>query len=1516
VAVSKITGWGAPYKSSTFRQIASEQVNRNGLMSIIGPVTQTGFIITVPPFTAIQNGLIFKKDVPTSVTSPGMSAPYFLTVTTPTPTNIDNLTFGFAQNPDDITVDTVIIGAYDGNDWRLPPLLSIDGIIEERYLENIQSGAVGPYEGLHTSIIGSNYNTTAGSLVDTTGERQTFLLPYVTPVIGSDPDWKRVDRMIYRRPIDSPNRIGTRKLVLGGTYDTVPAIHHVNNVFTGTGRHTLKTLIASDNTAHLLCMSEAVGSYTLKYAKLSADRLTVETAELDLITNIDETNFDAAIDHNNMIHIVYSSGGNIYYNRASSVGVLLGSAFTVDTQTGYCKNPRCKIDHQSSKVYIVYQSVVGTLNQIFFASRDVLSGGIASSSRLITELSGAAHNLQNPDLYIANDYVLHIVWENTTLTSIQYQKFNDLAEPYTVSPITVSSSVNHIGFGTLVNGAKNPRIIVTDNETPFISFAQDKGAGSYGISIWSAGSAFMRNLFTAGESFLSYDFYVEDVLNDPILAVGRSTDAHIVRLHNQEIDFSILCSSINSQEVSLVKDKKGSLVASWSNTVDGAYFGKTPSATLISAFSQECLSSDVLLARIAQPDALILNWILGGKPGSLYDFLLAHGTSVAMDWEVTAPSAFTLSAGLQVIDMFSNVNYTIADGSYVLGDNEALYILLDGVHTSVTPQVAPVSLIPWDQNAAVLGVIKGNQFNPALMGIAGMVQLDSGEKVIFGQDLPQSIRMRLGIIDESHFQAYTSTVACNSSDTYPQAISNLDVMAGQNRHARVVKMVGSWGRDDAGVFRLDSSCFVQIPGLSETRNEIPAGTLTLATDGDVAYVDLNRTAGSAATLTLSVATLSSMTLTRNTFIVARRIGTDLAVDSLGKSFKPGDLILEASDEALKRVRAIDRVSSTLPTGTTITVDGVALSDGDTVLFANSGINRIAVLYGVGSAISWQPLSVFQGNLTPTSKSCVQVYDGSEINRTLWSYDATRGWYRVSSYQDTAEVLAADFTTAFLPTGSSLTVDGVSIANGDLVLFGNTALNKVYRVTGIGSALSFEPMNLFRGYISPLDGSRVLVQSSDVMWEYDTTVSGWSAITITRQNKTYLGLTSPSKSGGTFTDQLVVGQINNVVQEGDALEQAIKRLDIRQDTLKKVSAVDLLNNTLPTGSSYIPDGVTFVDGDKVLFASAALNGIYQIAGVGTAISWTKLYEFGGSQTPGPKDTVFVSEGMKTNRTVWISDPTAIPPWVKLVDPQFLGSFAATIAQHTIEINELQNLIAGILANKPNFEEFTAGVGGQSIFNLSKFSVSPLNTVTDIYTFWNGRWQSLSTLGDFSDGAYRKNSSTQIEMAEAIPEGETITVYMWDPAAMFVQTIKVQKFIALTGGQSLFNLDPLIFAVEADNTIIDCEYAIDGIWQTQSIMGDFSDGSIRKNSSIVIQTETAVPAGKEFVVIRRVPVGASSGGGGGGADLTNVTTPIGFATPLSVGTLARPADSFILKDQSTSDVWKLSVSNGTFSVIKVN
>jgi hypothetical protein len=610
------------------------------------------------------------------------------------------------------------------------------------------------------------------------------------------------------------------------------------------------------------------------------------------------------------------------------------------------------------------------------------------------------------------------------------------------------------------------------------------------------------------------------------------------------------------------------------------------------------------------------------------------------------------------------------------------------------------------------------------------------------------------------------------------------------------------------------------------------------------------------------------------------------------------------------------------------------------------------------------------------------------------------------------VRAADFTTAVLPTGAGpLIVDGITIDNEDMILYGNAALNRIYKVTGIGVSLLFEEVGVFsNGNVAPQDGDQVSAADgdvNDVTWEWDEDTTTWTYISLSTENKQWLGLTAPDKSGGTWQFQLsLLGQTNNVLVEGDAIEEAMKRLDIRPDVLKRVRALDLTSITLPAGPTVTVDGIVLVDGDKILFGSAALLGIYQVTGIGGTVVWTKLDEFGGSPTPSAHDAVLVREGTDVNCTIWLYDSALTPPWHRVAGPASTSWTGATpysaptwdgtlnsadttvklaldtidkyfrglqLRQHATDPNRVTILASNTTKTDLTTLNFTIAdrlmsfAGAEIDFEAG--NIYAANGITVIGTFvpytipqddyfWYGvGFDAPAVGGDNSitptititfspstgltpSAAAKPEFTARYTLGAVVVKGDTggvgvtpITqdaiVYLGQftgftdlEATVAQNTIDIsilqayvstmpqeERFLVGPGGQSIFNLT--LFTVDPSNAVLDVDFILDGRWQTRSVIGDFSDGGVRKNSSTQVETSEVIPEGKEFVVIRR-----TMAGGYPLVDLTAITVDLGFVTPHTVGTLARPAWSFILKDKVTADIWELEVRNGVFQVVKIN
>lgn len=70
------------------------------------------------------------------------------------------------------------------------------------------------------------------------------------------------------------------------------------------------------------------------------------------------------------------------------------------------------------------------------------------------------------------------------------------------------------------------------------------------------------------------------------------------------------------------------------------------------------------------------------------------------------------------------------------------------------------------------------------------------------------------------------------------------------------------------------SAYMQVPGCAESRNEIASGSVVLASDGDVAYIDINRNAGAPSVLAVTVINISALGVlsptNENRVVIARR----------------------------------------------------------------------------------------------------------------------------------------------------------------------------------------------------------------------------------------------------------------------------------------------------------------------------------------------------------------------------------------------------------------------------------------------------------------------------------------------------------------------------------------------------------------------------------------------------------------------------------------------------------------------
>lgn len=104
----------------------------------------------------------------------------------------------------------------------------------------------------------------------------------------------------------------------------------------------------------------------------------------------------------------------------------------------------------------------------------------------------------------------------------------------------------------------------------------------------------------------------------------------------------------------------------------------------------------------------------------------------------------------------------------------------------------------------------------------------------------------------------------------------------------------------------------------------------------------------------------------------------------------GEWILISGSGGGFKATFYDPIATALPTGPTATFDGVAVANGDTVLFSNLAVdnNRVYEVSGVGSSMVWDDVRAFNGQLDPEAGDTVRFQDGEAFAGQLAVFDGT------------------------------------------------------------------------------------------------------------------------------------------------------------------------------------------------------------------------------------------------------------------------------------------------------------------------------------------------------------------------------------------------------------------------------------------------------------------------------------------------------------------------------------------------
>ena len=679
MAVNKINGIRAPYRSKFFQELAHYIAQTKGIVSAEGIVEQNGANVKIPPLVFLQNGLIVNDSSGATIIGPTtLTAPYYLTVNSPTDNPVNDITYQFAKTPLDISDNEVIVAAYDGIQWRMRPFISIKGVYDEINQSNIEYGLVGPYSGLKTTLNGSNYDVDAGVVIDVTGERKNLTNVRSIPMVDEDPEptVKRVDRIVFRRPLDSKDRIGMRKLTLGGTFvDSGTAIFNTQTICAPSDlpQQGLVTLLGSANEVNLFTAAGYGSAWEIYFSQWSSDRTTETVAPIS-VASLSTPDFDAAIDSNGDFHLVYIKNGDVYWKKIDSTGAEIEAEKVVDGQANDCSKVKVTIDENDQKVFIIYLHLDAvSLNQLYLATLTV-DGDVVTSPFRVTDQTG---NVDSPDIHVSKDFWVYLAWVDTPTGQIYYKIVDDIGAQIQTKAI-VSNNVTRIGVGTLSGGAKDPIIRVTDNREVFIIFRQDKGSLVYGISIWNDGVAYMQELVDASENFSSFKVEIEDSFNSLHLLLQRSASLDYIRLNGSTVAFSIQIAASSTNGSAILLDKYGSAYHAYINPLAGTYSVYESGHTVFAMGSQTFSAGG---------DTVILGANEMMVRQSYFTLAPKYGDQV----EITAASE---AGNIGVYDILSVTDLTFNGNNYYL-------LTIDGTFVAESFNTATSSYLKPDGNVGV-----------------------------------------------------------------------------------------------------------------------------------------------------------------------------------------------------------------------------------------------------------------------------------------------------------------------------------------------------------------------------------------------------------------------------------------------------------------------------------------------------------------------------------------------------------------------------------------------------------------------------------------------------------------------------------------------------------------------------------------------------------------------------------------------------------------------------------------------
>lgn len=796
----------APYNHQTFNNNNNLLVGGNGVLAG-GLVTTSGSAVTIQPLSWIQNGLIVTSDQPlTGTLPPSFSGTYFIAVTSSSDlqNTAEVITPTFVKRPEDVSAGTVLVAEWDGQEWRQLPLLSSEGIVQGLKTKTIVEGLVGISSGFditqdssHIYITPGAANATDGSLV--AKQVATTLTKVAVDADGLD----RIDEVVLRKPADSPTRIAALQYLVAPTFNAGGTVQlFTTKSASAVATQAARILNSLTSDALYLFVGEGTSpSVTLKYLT-APNATTTPTAVGTIATGVDT--YDAILNPDGSIDIVYVKGTNLYYQRISVLGVSIYAEVAVYTNLSAITNPKLVSVSSGSGyfLHVVFERVVSLSQRQIGYVRLSSANTVETTFQVLVDLSAT---LKNPSLAKDDDdAVFFLAFENQD-TGAAFLRTYDTSTVTATSPplqvglpITLQDNTYDLSTSMLLatTGATNPVVRHTANKETYVFWRHNKGSGVYGIAVYNANyintfgyKALVKDLYAPSENV--DQFYVStDALGTAhfLLREAGAAGAVNLRLSDFVVSEVQLVLAAACTDVSTKFNSMGSLVHSYGTSTPGTSILKSTAGTITTMRDRYLPPTDVYFAHYRNSDGVIsvAGTALEEDPSirRLYEYGNLFAATGSVTWGGTATHLLVINAALTIHGFNRRSTYTIAansPGGINIPDGSLCYVNLPDADNGAT---LTLEVIPFGK-----GMLDryGRTAIPLFWSIAGVLytkfapyRLEAGgETIIVGQSLTTAERTWLGLptTPDPTNHAYSSDVYVTQSMDYNEAIGALDAAA-------------------------------------------------------------------------------------------------------------------------------------------------------------------------------------------------------------------------------------------------------------------------------------------------------------------------------------------------------------------------------------------------------------------------------------------------------------------------------------------------------------------------------------------------------------------------------------------------------------------------------------------------------------------------------------------------------------------------------------------------------------------